>query len=279
MTVSVVVPTFNGEPWIGDQLRALADQTYAGEWEVIIADNGSSDGTCSIAASWTDRLPGLRVLDASDGSGPHYNRNLGALAASGDVVLFTDQDDIVCPGWIAHLTSSLRDSPIATGPIEHFVDGARPSWGDVRGASEKPPPGPFEPLIGCNMGIVRELLLELGGFDPAVPIGWEDVDLGLRATRREVSIAWAEHALVLRRRPRSARGVWRKEFAYGRGWTMLERRYPELSADGGVRPLLRRAVWVAIRSPYLAMPTRRRGWIVRAAGFAGRVTERLHPAT
>jgi len=81
----------------------------------------------------------------------------------------------------------------------------------------------------------------------------------------------------LHRRPSSLRVTWRKEFAYGRGWTKLERRYPQIAPHGWIRPLLPRAGWIAVRSPYIALPARRRGWVVQAAGFAGRLAERLRP--
>jgi glycosyltransferase involved in cell wall biosynthesis len=277
MTVTVVVPTFNAARWIGDQLAALSEQAYSSEWELIVADNGSADDTCAIARSWEHAFPGLRILDASGGRGPAHNRNLGAREASGHLLLFTDVDDIVCPGWITHMAAGLENSSIVTGPVVHFVDGRTPSWDDAQLSKEHPRPGPFEPLIGCNMGIVRELFFALGGFNEDAPAGWDDTDLGLRATNRGVSITWVDQAVVLRRRPSSARAMWRKEFAYGRGWTKLERRYPQISPDGWVRPLLRRAGWVALRAPYVALASRRRGWVVRTAGLAGRVAERMHP--
>jgi glycosyltransferase involved in cell wall biosynthesis len=75
MTVSVIVPAYNGERWIRDQLTALSKQTYTGEWELIVADNGSTDDTRAIAASWADRFAAFRLLDASGGRGPAHNRN------------------------------------------------------------------------------------------------------------------------------------------------------------------------------------------------------------
>jgi hypothetical protein len=59
---------------------------------------------------------------------------------------------------------------------------------------------------------------------------------------------------------------------------MLERRYPQVSPNGWVRPLLRRAGWVVVRLPYVAFPARRRAWVVRAASVAGRLAERMHPS-
>jgi GT2 family glycosyltransferase len=273
----VIIPTFNGGPWILEQLAALSKQTYAGEWELIIADNGSTDDTPALAASVKHRFPAFRLLDASGVRGQSHARNHAAREGTGDVLLFTDQDDIVGPNWITQLAAGLSGSPLVTGPVQHFVDGRAPSENILRRPHDPLSAGPFGYPIGCNMGIERGLFLELGGFSENATRGWEDVDLGIRAALRGISTTWVEEAVVLHRRPSSVRVTWRKEFSYGRGWTKLERQYPEISPDGWVRPLLRRAGWVALRSPYIALSARRRAWVVRAAGLAGRVTERVLP--
>jgi GT2 family glycosyltransferase len=275
MTVSVIVPTLNVERWIRDQLGALSQQVFPDDWELLVADSGSTDNTRAIVASWADRFPAFRLLDASGGLGPARGRNHAARAASGQLLLFTDADDIVAPGWMTQLTAGLSSSPIVTGPVRHFIDGQTARRNTLPQANE---PARFQYPIGCNMGIERELYLELGGFDEAAPVGWDDVDFGIRAARRGFSTAWIEQAVVFHRRPSSARETWRKEFAYGRGWTVLERRYPQLSSNGWIRPLLRRAGWVAMRAPYIALPARRRGWLVRAASLTGRLAERLRPS-
>src|SRR6185295_6515304 len=59
---SVVIPAYNAAATIGAQLDALAAQTYNGAWEVLVCDNGSSDTTLEVVASYTDRLPRLRVV-------------------------------------------------------------------------------------------------------------------------------------------------------------------------------------------------------------------------
>ena len=279
MSVSVIVPTFNGERWIRDQLEALSTQTYRGEWELIIVDNGSTDDTRAVALSWAHHFSTLRVLEPSVSGGAARSRNRGAREAAGDVLVFTDVDDIVSPSWIASLTNGLSGAPIVTGPVAHFVDGEPFSGSTVKEPERRQRVGAIDPPIGCNMGIARDVFLELGGFDEGITLGWEDIDLGIRAALRGFATAWVEGAVVLRRRPSSARTLWRKEFGYGRGWTMLERRYPQIAApDGWVRPLLNRAGWVAVRAPYLAVPARRPAWIVRAASVAGRLAERVRPS-
>jgi glycosyltransferase involved in cell wall biosynthesis len=278
MTVSVIVPTHNAEAWIHGTLAALAAQTYQEAWELVVADNGSTDDTRAIVKSWGHRFPAFRLIDASDVRGQSHARNQAARAASGDPLLFTDHDDIVAPNWIELLTEGLSFSRIVTGPVRHFVDGSMPS-DNPQEENRRLTVGPYTYLFGCNMGIERDVFLELGGFDETATLGWEDIDLGIRASLRGNSIAWIEEAVVLHRRPNAAQAMWRKEFAYGRGWTRLERRYPQISPDGWIRPLLHRAGWVAVRTPYIAMPARRRAWLVRAASLAGRVAERLRPTS
>jgi glycosyltransferase involved in cell wall biosynthesis len=277
MTVSVILPTFNAERWIPDQIEALAAQNYEDEWELIVVDNGSTDDSRFVALSSRSRFPRLNLIDASGVHRPSHARNQGALAASRDLLLFTDADDIVCPDWIARLSDALRDSPIVAGPVEHFADGRTVSGSEAQRPRERPRIGPFDVLTGGNMGMTREVFFELGGFDETLRFGWSDFDLGVRANLRGIRVAWVEQAIVRRRRPSSARSMWKKEFVYGRGWTTLERRYPQLSPRGWM-PLLRRVVWVALRIPYLVLRSRRRGWVMKAAQLTGRLVERLHPS-
>jgi GT2 family glycosyltransferase len=277
MTVSVIMPTFNGGRWIRDQLAALANQTFRGDWELVVADNGSTDETRALLEQWKHRFPSFRLIDASEVRGQSHARNRAAREAVGDVLLFTDQDDIVDPSWIALLAGGLSGSSIVTGPVVHFVDGPAPPWDTVQKPEKRLNVGPFDPPIGCNMGIAREVFFELEGFDETVTLSWEDADLGIRAALRGFPTALVENAVVLHRRPSTVRATWQKEFAYGRGWTMLERRYPQVSPSGWVRPWLQRAGWVVVRIPYAALPARRRAWIVRAAGVTGRLAERMRP--
>jgi glycosyltransferase involved in cell wall biosynthesis len=269
MTVSVILPSFNAEHWIEDQLAALAAQNYADDWELIVADNMSTDNTRTIALSSRSRFSGLTVIDVSGVRRPSHARNQGALVATGDVLLFTDADDIVCPDWIGRLIDGLRDSPIVTGPVEHFVDSGTASRHESQLPHTPPRRGPFDLLTGGNMGTTRELFFELRGFDETLSFGWSDFDFGARATLRGIPIGWVEQAIVRRRRPRTVRAMWKKEFTYGRGWTTLERRYQQLSPRGW-RPLLERAAWIGLRAPYLALPEPSR------MGHEGRSTRRTH---
>ena len=81
--VSVVMPVLNGMPWIEHQLRALAAQQLDADWEVVVADNGSDDGTRFCVEQWSERQPRIRLADASARRGEAAARNIGVRAARG----------------------------------------------------------------------------------------------------------------------------------------------------------------------------------------------------
>src|SRR5689334_21491509 len=89
--LSIVIPCLDVAPVLPRQLEALANQCWSQHFEVIIADNGSTDGTAAVARGHAARLPALRVVDASDRRGRQYACNRGAASAP-NAVVFVDAD-------------------------------------------------------------------------------------------------------------------------------------------------------------------------------------------
>ncbi|MBD0314766.1 MAG: glycosyltransferase family 2 protein, partial [Microcoleus sp. T3-bin5] len=85
---------------INSILSVLANQT-AKLWEVILVDNGSTDGSKRIAACYADRLANFKVVSATEQAGAAYARNVGVRAATGDYLAFCDADNIADLGWVA----------------------------------------------------------------------------------------------------------------------------------------------------------------------------------
>src|SRR5437764_14714569 len=99
LALSIVMPLLNGERFLGEQLAALSAQEVEGGFEVLVCDNGSTDGSVSLAGSFADRLD-LRVIDASARRGPTYARNMGAALAVAPSLVFLDHDDAAMPGYL-----------------------------------------------------------------------------------------------------------------------------------------------------------------------------------
>ncbi len=85
--ISVVIAVRDGLPWLEEQLGALAAQICDDEWEVVVADNGSTDGSPRVAALWSARGAVVRLIDASQRRGPSAARNIGADQARGEKLL------------------------------------------------------------------------------------------------------------------------------------------------------------------------------------------------
>jgi len=125
--VSVVVPVFAGERFVGDALDSVAAQTYP-HVETIVVDDGSPDDSVEVASSRS----GVRVLRERH-RGVAAARNAGLAAARGELVAFLDQDDLWRPSKLAlqvALLSEHRDLDVALCHVEMIlVDGtARPPW-------------------------------------------------------------------------------------------------------------------------------------------------------
>src|SRR5436190_10421104 len=113
--VSVVIPVRNAARLLADQLYALAAQDYDGHWEVVVADNGSSDGSAAVARRLARRLPSLRVVDASGRRGVGPARNAGAAAAGGDLLAFCDADNVADRGWLGEIVRAATSADLVVG--------------------------------------------------------------------------------------------------------------------------------------------------------------------
>jgi glycosyltransferase involved in cell wall biosynthesis len=270
--MSVIIPVRNGADTIAEQLEALTTQTYDGAWEVVVADNGSTDPTREIAADYAARLPKLTIVDASERSGSSYARNLGAQNAAGDFLAFCDADDIVAPEWLEALATAARDFDAVTGRQEagEINPPGVQSWRPPR-AVGLPRTGflPYAP--SCNLGVWAAVFTQTGGFDEDYPQS-HDVEWSWRAQLASFTLGFAPGAVVHYRYRASPRGVYRQAYLSGLDSARLYRDY---RSRGVKHPPLRRALrtwaWIVVRLPYLASAERRGIWIRRAGESAGRL--------
>ena len=108
--ISVIVPVRNGMPWLEEQLRALSEQQCEEPWEVVVADNGSTDESRLVVQEWANRAHMIRLVDASKVRGPEPPAMRGSGAAQGELLAFCDADDVVQPGWLAAHVLALAEA-------------------------------------------------------------------------------------------------------------------------------------------------------------------------
>jgi GT2 family glycosyltransferase len=229
VTVSVVIACRNAGSTLAVQLEALAGQDCPVPWNVVISDNGSSDGSMALAERYATRLPGLIVVDSSQRLGAGHARNVGVQATSAPLLVFCDADDEVAPGWLAALVTALGSESFVAGRFESSrlndarVLRSRSLQQDQ--ALQESPFGPGLPHAGAgNLGVRRAAFLSVGGFDPAVG-HLEDTDLCWRIQLTGVPLVFCPEAVVHVRLRTSLRTMWAQGRVYGAASALLERRY------------------------------------------------------
>lgn len=110
--VSVLVPAWNDGSYIDAALRSLAAQTWR-DFEVVVADDGSTDDTPQVAAAWAARDSRFRVLRSDTNRGMTENWNAALRAARGELVTKLDADDAAAPDFLAALLPELDDPTVA----------------------------------------------------------------------------------------------------------------------------------------------------------------------
>ncbi len=156
--VSAIVPVYNGERFLGEALDSILDQDYA-PLEVIVVDDGSTDGSLAVAESRD-----VRIIRRERG-GPGAARNAGVEAAGGDLLAFLDQDDAWLPGKVRKQVDVLRERPEAGfvyGRMEVVLEPGTewPDWVDP-GWLADPPMG----YCPSTLMVTRTVFEAVGAFD------------------------------------------------------------------------------------------------------------------
>jgi GT2 family glycosyltransferase len=224
--ISVVVCSYNGARTVRNCLDGLRELEYP-DYEVIVVDDGSTDGTGDIARSY-----GYQVV-STENHGLASARNLGFSLATGEIIAYTDDDAHPDRHWLQYLAASLADSNHAGAGGPNV---APPSDGLVADCVANAPGGPVHVLLsddeaehipGCNMAIRKTCLEKVGGFDTQFRVAGDDVDMCWRLQQQGWTLGFSPAAMVWHHRRGSIRDYWKQQVGYGRAEALLERKWPE----------------------------------------------------
>ena len=194
MFVSVVIPTYNRRPILEKCLLALEQQQACpliDSYELVVVDDGSTDGTPDWLRQNATRFPHVRLIEQSHG-GPAEGRNRGVDHAQGDVIVFIDSDLVVTDSFLSCHAGSLVSSWAERGDRLCFTYGAV-----VNTANFEQPTAERHKLRDLswayfatgNVAIDKEVLQRAGLFDTGFRLyGWEDLELGERLRRMGVKL-------------------------------------------------------------------------------------------
>lgn len=197
MTLSVVIPCYNAEATLAYQLDALSKQEYSQPWEIVVADNGSTDSSWKIAEAFARRLPNLQLIDASKRKGAAFARNTAIMASFGDSLVLCDADDVVGENWVAVMGAALQHQDFVACRID--LARLNPPWvgnhpqGSSLQALWYPP---FVQHAGSGtMGFKRIVFNSVGGFREDMPY-LEDTDFSIRAQQQGFKLSFVPDTCV-----------------------------------------------------------------------------------
>ena len=226
-SVSIIVPVYNGERFIGQCIESLLALDYPeNNREIIIVDNNSKDRTSEIAKKYPVRYLFERK------QGPCCARNTGIGNAAFPLIAFTDSDCLADKSWIKELVKAFQKKAVGgcgghlepvqpTTVIEEYVI-YKEILSQERALRDEAISPPF--LLTANAMYRKKILEEAEGFDEEIPVG-EDADLSWRVRWKGYSLEYEPRAIVYHHHRSTLWGLLRQIRSYGAGTSYLFRKH------------------------------------------------------
>jgi glycosyltransferase involved in cell wall biosynthesis len=227
MEISIVVPARNAARTIAGCLQSLLDQSVSRErYEVIVVDDGSTDGTRQAV----ERSEATLIAQAQ--KGPAAARNEGVSVSNGDILLFTDADCVPASNWVQEMVQPFEDGQIAgvkgvyrtrqRGIIPRFVQCEYEERYELMAGQRY-----IDFIDTYSAGYRREIFVAAGGFDTRYPTASvEDQELSFRLAERGHRMVFNPSAVVYHQHPGTLRAYFRRKFNIGYWKVMVLRRHP-----------------------------------------------------
>jgi glycosyltransferase involved in cell wall biosynthesis len=200
MKFSVIIPTYNRAEELGETLRSLASIRSAGDWEVIVVDNNSTDDTASVVASIRASFPVRLQLLHEREQGRSAALNAGVGAATGDIIAIADDDYRFDSNWLVAIDEGFRqlDCGYVGGKTLPRWPDSVPSWVTTASGRQRAVLGVADygtdimefgtsPALGGNTAVRRETIERVGLWSNAIGrkagtlLGQEQREWGVRA--------------------------------------------------------------------------------------------------
>ncbi len=305
--VSVIIPTFNRRHVLEHTLPALAAQDFPPEdYEVIVVMDGSTDGTAEFLREWKPKFA-FRAFRTPH-RGPSAARNVGIQVATGELVLFLDDDLMGVPDLLRrhHMAHSGTEPQVVHGPIYvapessetvpryHFERWYADYYRSLNPDMELRYPQEIASSISVlsslvNSSMPRDVLLRCGGFDDEIQVS-EDLELGLRLWKMGIAFRFCSTAIAYEYYVKSSSeyldGLTR---ASGAGDLLVSRKHPEWRRHSSLSSFAETSVvkrWLRSAlsrlpispAPLLALPLRFEKWFCRFAPLRQLGVYLLHSA-
>ncbi len=214
--VSVVIPAYNAQDTIADAVEAVLAQSYLGERELIVVDDGSEDGTADAIRAY----PQVRYI-RQDNAGPASARNCGASVARGEIILFTDSDCYPESRWIEKMVDGFLSAGI--GVVAGSYDIANPQvplarviHAEILFRHHRLMPDSPRAFGSYNFAIRKTVFDQVGGFNTRYRCAsGEDNDLSYKVIAAGYQIRFRKDALVAHLHQGDLQKYLKEQFRHG----------------------------------------------------------------
>jgi glycosyltransferase involved in cell wall biosynthesis len=205
LLVSVMIPAYNGEAYLGEAIDSVLQQNYR-PVEIIVVDDGSDDATGEVARRYGDAVRYTKQNRGGNGAA----RNRAVALATGELFTFLDADDRLVPDALDRLVSTLAEDPSLEAVYGHVREFISPDLDAEALARLRPP---IDRIAGClptNMLMRRETFLRVGEFPTHLRVG-VTVDWSARADEMGLSTLLIDDVLFERRLHSDNNGIRERE--------------------------------------------------------------------
>ena len=200
--ISIIIPAYNADKYLANTIQSVINQTYI-DWEIIIINDGSTDGTLELINNFKDKDSRIKVF-SHENAGVAHSRNRGIAEAKGEFIAFLDADDLWTPDKLEMQLKVLQENPEA-GVAYSWVDYIDETGKFLYPGSHITVNGDAYPKLlinnflenGSNPLVRREALEKIGKFDVNLPPA-EDWDLYLRLARESEFVAIPKPQILYR---------------------------------------------------------------------------------
>lgn len=226
--ISVIIPTYNAEKYIGKCLKALLSQNYKKRYEIIVVDDGSTDKTAEIVRKFKK----VKLIE-QEHKGPAAARNLGIKHSKGAILLFTDADCVPTKNWIRFMVEPFKDRSIVgvcgaykTLNKESLI--ARFVGYEIERRYEELKKEEKIDFVGTYSAAYRKnILLKIGGFDESFPLAsGEDPELSFRLSEIGAKMVFQPKAIVFHHHPDNLSKLLKNQFWRGYWRIFLYKKHP-----------------------------------------------------
>ncbi|GAB1409570.1 hypothetical protein MASR1M90_07240 [Desulfovibrionales bacterium] len=240
---SIIVPTFNRAPILQEALTTMLHMDGIADCELIVVDDGSTDETPIMLERLRTRHPGLVRVVRQTNAGPGMARNTGLHVATRDYVLFLDDDVFPEPDLLHAHARFLRqgfdlsqgmlvwDPRLANSWLVRYMDahGMQFAFDKVTDDHDLP----YLYVYTANLAVLREKIMQQGGFDPvfaAKRYAFEDTALAYRLKRMGCRLGLNRAARAVHYHPITPEGLAVREYKVGYALGVLQEHYPDIAA-------------------------------------------------